>query len=191
MKKIYLLLILLMSLFSSNSFAQLNVCFGATKNYSVDLPSGTTGSTYAWNVVETGFSGTIAGNPTLNGNSVTINWSTSPAGTYTVRVVETGANGCIGAPVTLSVTIIALPVIAAIPDVCVGNTTLLTNPGTPNATNPWSSSNTAVATVDSDGKVTGVSAGTATITFTNSNGCTDTEVVTILALPVTSTITSN
>lgn len=180
-----------MSLISSNSFAQLNVCFGDTKNYSVDLPSGTTGSTYAWNVVETGFTGTIAGNPTLNGNSVTINWSTSPAGTYTVRVVETGANGCIGAPVTLSVNIIALPVISAIPNVCAGSTTQLTSTGTPNTTNPWASSNTAVATVDSDGLVTGVSAGTATITFTTAEGCVDTEVVTILALPVTSTITSN
>lgn len=189
MKKIFVLSILLMCLLNANSFAQ-NVCFGGVKNYSVDLPSGTSGSTYAWNVVETAFSGTISGNTTLNGNSITINWGTSPVGTYTVRVVETN-NGCVGNPVTLSVIIVPLPVINTIPNVCVSSTTQLTSTGTPNTTNPWTSSNTAIATVSNTGLVTGVSAGTATITFTNSNGCTDTETVTILALPVTSAITTN
>ncbi len=66
----------------------------------------------------------------------------------------------------------------------VGKTTTLTATITPtNATNnnvTWSSSNTAVATVDSTGKVTGVAVGNATITATTADGgFTDTCAVTV------------
>ena len=49
----------------------------------------------------------------------------------------------------------------------------------------WSSSNTSVATVDASGKVTGVAAGTATITATTANGKTATCSVTVQAVAVT------
>ncbi len=49
----------------------------------------------------------------------------------------------------------------------------------------WSSSNTSVATVDANGKVTGVAAGTATITATTANGKTATCSVTVQAVAVT------
>lgn len=53
----------------------------------------------------------------------------------------------------------------------------------------WSTSNAAVATVNSSGNVTGVitTGGTATITYTLPSGCTVTQVVTVLALPNTIT----
>jgi len=61
-----------------------------------------------------------------------------------------------------------------------------------NATNKnvnWTSSNTAVATVDSTGKVVGVTAGTATITVTTAEGNkTATCQVTVTAAPVSDTI---
>ncbi|MCD8355019.1 MAG: S-layer homology domain-containing protein, partial [Clostridia bacterium] len=64
-----------------------------------------------------------------------------------------------------------------------GSTSTLTATITPsNATTntvTWSSSNTSVATVDSSGKVTGVKAGTATITATSNNGKTATCQVTV------------
>ncbi|WP_241088915.1 Ig-like domain-containing protein, partial [Pseudomonas viridiflava] len=66
---------------------------------------------------------------------------------------------------------------------CVGKTTQLTGSATAAANNPWVSSNTAVATVSKTGLVTGVAAGTATITYTNSNGCTKQLTVTVNALP--------
>ncbi|AUP77597.1 Ig-like domain-containing protein [Flavivirga eckloniae] len=48
----------------------------------------------------------------------------------------------------------------------------------------WSSNNTAVATVNSSGMVTGISTGTATITVTtNDGGFTDTSTVTVSSLP--------
>jgi uncharacterized protein YjdB len=55
----------------------------------------------------------------------------------------------------------------------------------------WSSSNTAVATVGTNGKVSRVSAGTATITYTHSSGCNPnaTLEVTVSPLPDAGTIT--
>ncbi len=55
-----------------------------------------------------------------------------------------------------------------------------------NATNKnvtWSSNNTGVATVDQSGRVTGIRAGTVTITVTTSNGRTATYTVTVNAKP--------
>ena len=57
------------------------------------------------------------------------------------------------------------------PNVCVGNTTQL---NTPTTGGTWSSGNTALATVDASGLVTGVASGTVTISYavTNGSGCT-------------------
>ena len=83
----------------------------------------------------------------------------------------------------VAVTGVSLPSTASVE---VGNTTQLTATISPsNATNQnvtWSSGNTAVATVASDGTITGVSAGTAVITVTTSDGgYTDTCTVTVVA----------
>jgi hypothetical protein len=93
-------------------------------------------------------------------------------------------NGC---TITAVVTINALPTITGTLTACVGATTQLTGSATAHATTPWASSNTGVATVSNTGLVTGVSAGTSTITYMNTNGCTITAVVTINALPATPT----
>ncbi len=69
---------------------------------------------------------------------------------------------------------------AASSSVCVGSTITLTNSISGGS---WSSSNTSKATVNSAGVVTGVSAGSATITYTvTSSGC---------STSVTTTITVN
>ena len=83
----------------------------------------------------------------------------------------------------VAVTGVSLPSTASVE---VGNTTQLTATISPsNATNQnvtWSSGNTAVATVASDGTITGVSAGTSVITVTTSDGgYTDTCTVTVVA----------
>ncbi|MBK8701457.1 MAG: Ig-like domain-containing protein [Saprospiraceae bacterium] len=69
--------------------------------------------------------------------------------------------------------------------VCLGDSTTIspTNGGT------WESSNSAIATVTDDGKVKGITPGTAVFTFTlNSNGCVSlpTGLITVNALPVAS-----
>ena len=108
------------------------------------------------------------------------------AGTSTITYTNT--NGCAN---TAVVTINALPTLSGTLSACPGTTTQLTGSGTAAATNPWLSSNTAVATVNSTGLVTGVAAGTSTITYTNTNGCLITAVVTINPLPtITGTLSA-
>jgi len=102
-------------------------------------------------------------------------------GAGTSLITYTNSNGCI---TTAIVTVNGLPTISGTPTVCSGgSTTALTGSGTPNATNPWISSATSVASISNAGVVTGVSAGTTTITYTNSNGCSTTMIVTVNALP--------
>lgn len=114
------------------------------------------------------------------------------AGTTVISYTVTGANACATA-VTSTVTINALPTVAAITGtntVCVNATTTFANTTTGGV---WSSSNTTIATVNTSGLITGVSAGSATITYTvtNANGCVTavTRVVTVNALPVVNNIT--
>ena len=75
---------------------------------------------------------------------------------------------------------------------CVGGNISLSNA---TAGGVWSSSNTAVATINNSGLVTAVSSGTATISYmvTNANGCTTTATkdITIHANPVVAAITGN
>ena len=97
-----------------------------------------------------------------------------------------GANYLNGAPVNGTLNNFALT----------GSTSNWTNGRTVTTTGTWSSSNSAIATVDpSTGVVTGVAAGTATITYTvtGTGGCADataTRTVTINALPSTPTVSS-
>lgn len=66
-------------------------------------------------------------------------------------------------------------------NVCVGSTTVLSNPSGPGT---WSSSNPSVAPVNpTTGQVTGVMAGTANITFTLGTGCDTFATVTVNPLP--------
>ncbi|WP_146819033.1 Ig-like domain-containing protein, partial [Flavobacterium noncentrifugens] len=98
----------------------------------------------------------------------------------TVLITYTNSNGC---KTTATVNVIAAPVITGILNVCIGSTTTLTGSGTPATTSPWISANTAAATITNAGVVTGVSAGTSLITYTNSNGCIITATVVVNPLP--------
>ncbi len=85
-----------------------------------------------------------------------------------------------------------LPTIAPASNVCTGSTIQLTGIGTPASVNPWTSSLPAKATVNSTGLVSGITAGTAPIMFTDINGCTATNNLTVNAyLPASVVITSN
>lgn len=93
------------------------------------------------------------------------------AGTYTVTLQASSA--CGGSSKTTTVTVqsgsTTPAAIGGTPSVPVGSTTSLTSSTVGGA---WSSSNTAIATVNSTtGVVTGVAAGTATIRYTVNNGC--------------------
>ena len=100
-------------------------------------------------------------------------------------ITYTNNNGCKG---NLTLTVAAAPAITGTASVCVGATTQLTGAGTAATTNPWVSATPSVALVSNTGLVTGVSAGTSVITYTNNGGCSITRTVTVNARP---TITGN
>ncbi len=154
----------------------LNVCVNNTTALSVITPGG------VWSSASTGIA-TIDVAGVVTGVA---------SGTSVINYTVTNANGCVTV-VTVTVTVNALPVVAAITgngDVCVGNTTQFNNVTGGGA---WGSDNTVIATVDASGLVSGVSAGTANISYivTNGSGCvtTVTKVVTVHPLPVVAAIT--
>jgi hypothetical protein len=106
-------------------------------------------------------------------------------GVYNLTYTVTDNNGCVGTD-DIQVTINAVPVLSGTQEVCVGLTTTINSTGTPDALTPWTSSNTAVATVDDFGVVTGVAGGTTIITFLDANGCSNTISVTVNANPIIS-----
>ena len=107
-------------------------------------------------------------------------------GTAIISYTVTDGNGCTGTD-TAKVTATLLPSVAPITttapsfDVCVGGTIPLKDA---TAGGSWSSSNTAVATISPSGVVTGVSGGTADISYTITTTCSET-------VSATQTITVN
>ncbi|MFL5739097.1 MAG: hypothetical protein ACJ75B_02685 [Flavisolibacter sp.] len=94
-----------------------SVCLDATEPYGVILNAG---STYAWSITSlTGGNGTLTAGATPN--LVTVHWTS--AGRATLSVVETNAQGCTGDPVTILVTVNALPKVTVNSStICAGTT---------------------------------------------------------------------
>ena len=133
------------------------------------------GSDVSWN-----WSPSTGLNTTTTGNTVIAALTT----TTTYTVTRTCTSGT--ATYSVTITVDPLPTISGTLAVCVGNTTTLTGSATPATTTPWVSGTTSVATVNSAGLVTGVAVGTSVITYTNSNGCIITEIVTVNAPAIVS-----
>jgi hypothetical protein len=110
----------------------------------------------------------------IDATSGTINLAASAANTYTVTY-SFGDGTCTNSTTT-TVIVKTLPVVADITGsstVCVGSNITLASATTGGV---WSSSNEAVATVSASGVVTGVAAGTTTITYAvTTDGCTTTK----------------
>ncbi|WP_341901592.1 Ig-like domain-containing protein [Fluviicola taffensis] len=170
----------------------LNSCVGTPQNFTITVnPSPTIGGVFtacAGSTTQLTGSGTPAAvTPWTSSNTAVATISSTGLVTGvapgTSTITYTNSNGC---SATQAVTITSGATISGNLTVCVGATTQLTGSGTANATNPWVSSNTAVATVSNTGLVTSVSAGTTTITYTNSSGCLDNQIVTVNPLPTVS-----
>gem|GEM_PF-1606991 len=149
-----------------------NVCIGNTITLT-DATSGGTWSSSDASIATINSSGVVTG---LSAGTVDIIYTTAA-----------NANNCTNST-TKTITVNSLPTIAAITgttNLCMGTTTNLNN-ATSGGT--WTSSNTAVATVDNTGLVTASStnSGTSIITYTlpaDANGCTNSTSVTITVDP--------
>lgn len=125
-------------------------------------------TSYSWTYSGTG--ATIASGGGTN--SITVNYA-SNATTGTWSVVATGPNSCPSIARTFAVTTVnTTPAVADITGASTLKAGATTTLASTTAGGLWSSSNTSIATVSSSGVVTGVAAGTVTITYTvTASGC--------------------
>ncbi|TDD97495.1 PKD domain-containing protein [Flavobacterium cellulosilyticum] len=138
--------------------------------------------TYAWS-----FPG---GTPSSSTSAVPGAISYSAAGNYTVSLSVTNECGTTMAT-NQSFTINSTPTITGNLSSCVGFSSQLTGSITAATAFPWISSNPSIATVSATGLVSGVSGGTTTITYTNSNNCKTTALFTVNAAPTITQPTSS
>ncbi|WP_235922083.1 T9SS type B sorting domain-containing protein [Flavobacterium phycosphaerae] len=117
--------------------------------------------------------------PTTSNNGITGTWAPALSNTATNTYTFTPTAGLCATTTSLTITVNNNPTITGTLTFCNGSTSQLNGSGTPAAVTPWVSSNTAVATISSTGLVTGISNGTSTITYTDSNGCFITATITI------------
>jgi hypothetical protein len=166
-----------------NAINNQTLCAGASA--SAVTFSGTAGATYAWVNSNPSIGLSASGSGNIAGFIVS-NATANPS-TGTITVTSTQA-GCTGAPQTFTITVNPNPTITGPNALCVGATLQLTGSGTAAANTAWVSGTPANGTVSNSGVVTGVSAGNTIITYTNSNGCTATQTVTVNTNP---TLTGN
>ncbi|NBU71885.1 MAG: hypothetical protein EBS53_10640, partial [Bacteroidetes bacterium] len=152
----------------------------------------------------TTFGSTVAGGIWSSDNPVVATVVTSTGvisgispGTVTITYTVPGTGGCANATATRSVTVTAPPTAGDLSGnqfICVAGTTTFTSTVSGGT---WSSSASGVASInDSTGLVTGVSAGTATMTYTvtDTGGCangTATRTLTVTAPPSAGTLSGN
>lgn len=137
------------------------MCVGATTTLSCTPPGGTWSSSNAGIATVGSSSGVVTG---ITAGTATITY-TLPTGCYSTTTVTVNPNPSI--------------ITSGLPGVhlCAGTTLTLT--GSPTG-GTWTSNNTGIATIGSaSGVLTGITAGTTTITYTLSTGCYATAMVTV------------
>jgi PKD-like domain/Bacterial Ig-like domain (group 2) len=167
------------------------------------VPNSTT--TYSWSApsVTGGMLGAAGTGTSVTGITGTLTNNTAIDQTATYVVTPTASatlGGCVGATFQVVVTVKPTPVITGPLVVCEdgGTITLLATPRPVSTLGSWLSATPAVATIVSTGLVTGlenglvagVAAGTSVITYTASNGCSNSVTVTVNAEPVIAALTT-
>ena len=192
---------------NSSGLTSFTSCSGSASASQTISVSGTSLTANVTVTAPSGYEVSLSANGSYT-SSVTINASgTLLATNVFVRLTSTASVGSVNGSlsitstgasaqtVSLTGTVTAAPTagtLSGTQTACVGLTTTFSSTVSGGA---WTSSNTAIATVNSTGVVTGIAAGTATITYTvsGSGGCanaTATLTVTINALPSAPTVSS-
>ena len=158
------------------------ICYNNSTGTFTATGSGGTGS-YSYQWYKT--SGLISGatNQTYSPGNIT-------ASTGYYCAVTSGSCGTVNTSTT-TITVNSNPAITGTLTICARSATQLTGSGAPATPVAWVSASTGIATVDNSGLVTGVSAGTSVITYTDINGCSVSATVTINGLPVITTQPTN
>lgn len=171
--------------FSSPATQNIAICLGSPAVLTAVAPSA--GNELRWYTTVTG------GSPVFTGTSFSPTPAPTVSTTYYVASAKTGCSAE-SERIPAVVTVNPLPTVAAITgttSLCTGGSTTLSNT---TAGGVWGTSDPSKATVSSGGLVTGVAAGTATITYTitDANGCSNiaSALVTINLQPALPPITS-
>jgi trimeric autotransporter adhesin len=156
----------------SNITSNAPLCAGNTLTMTANTPLNV--SAYSW-----------AGPGAITGASMAVasvaGVTTASSGAYSLTVSNGTGVGC-SVTYTTPVSILASPASTlGTAQICQTFTTLLTNSVSGGT---WTSTSGSVASVSASGLVTGLTAGTTTISYTLSSGCAATRVVTVNALPV-------
>lgn len=171
----------------AHSAAANSVCNSSSSQNASLSYTGTTGSpthyTITWNGAASAAGLVNVGSTVLPASPITIPVAAGvAAGTYNGLLTVSNAS-CSGTGSAFTLTVNPLPVVSGTLTVCAGSGTQLTGSGVPAVSLPWVSATTSVATVNSTGLVTGISAGTSIITYTDNNGCAQNATVTVIAGP--------
>lgn len=145
------------------------------------LPASITGGTSLCSGNTTTLASATTGGTWSSGSAATAGVDASGVVTGTAAGTAAISYTLLGCSRVVTVTVNAAPAaITGVPTVCVGATTALSCATTGGS---WASSAAASATVDGVGVVTGVAAGTATISYILASGCHSTSVVSINDCP--------
>jgi hypothetical protein len=128
-------------------------------------------------------SGGVISLPGTSTNNIQGTWTPAVNNTQTTTYIFTPSAGQCATTAQQTVNVNPNPTISGVNALCPNASIQLTGSGTAAANNAWVSGTPANGTVTSTGLVTGVNAGNTIITYTNANGCTATQTVTVNANP--------
>jgi hypothetical protein len=169
-----------------NNFSYIPICdpLRLIANFRAEASGGNNAYIYSWNFGDGATPASYTFGPTSSTSDTrTVEYGSPGLKTVTLTVQD-GNNTVLNESSIVIVN--PVPDVTGALSVCAGSTITLVGNGYPAYANPWASSNTNVATVNTLGDVTGVTAGTSDITFTNTSGCSKKVTVTVNALPICS-----